>query len=724
MTTTSYADPVGVLGRVTRAVWTPREELPLDVWCDKHRVLSAEGTAAARAGPWDTDNTPYLREPLRRLQDPEVKELAYWKSAQIGYTDGVLVNWLLYLIAEKRQAALVVYPTADKGIAVNRRRILPAVRSCRLTAGMVNAARDLTEKELRIGNVPVFFGFSRSADALRGDPIGPIAGDEIDAFDNSENDTLSQCRSRQTTFVDRILIKGSTPENEDGIIAEYNAADVRWRFMVPCPFTGRYFELWDFGQLGWFGGLKTTPQAAAATVYVKSPFADPGQTLRIREHFKRWMAINGLWVTQDETIESDGSILAGLDRDTGESDLPGVGRLTGDFFRDERQEPDRAKRDQGMAASDAAELRGRLGLAIEGVRNRGPNHGFRSNSLTSTLDGEGWGGIAGHFVRCQGNPDPTWWKEKLGQPPTARAERLAVTRLRELCVPAPPGHRHGEVPDWALGAFTIVDVQKRCLKLGVLAFGPLAQRQALCFAQEIPRDPELMLEEPRLLEALAGLELNRVRSDRRVRPLAVFIDSAHFTESVYQLCRRLRARGTMAWPVKGTARDVNGRSVWRSTVTEKNMPNGRREARPDPVEVIHFGDDYLSGLFVSRAMARVDVETGELPDAEGLDAQDLAPVRFALPDTDGWDDAERVLDEIANVQRLQIGRGSGLSGPDGHGSPRAVWRKMHPGAANDYFDVCKMGHVAERIFQVDRWTVAAATPRAPTERRVRGRMEP
>lgn len=399
-----------------------------------------------------------------------------------------------------------------------------------------------------------------------------------------------------------------------------------------------------------------------------------------------------------------------------------AGTLTSDFFRDARQEPDRRLRDQGMDADAAAALRARMGIRIVGTRNRGPNHGFRSNSLTSLIDAQGWRGTVADYVRAKGQPDPTWCKERLGQPPSAQAERLEITRLRELCIPAPPGHRHGEVPDWALAAFTIVDVQKTCLKLGVLAFGAEARQQALCWTQEIPRDPERLLEEPELRRALLGLELPRVRSAERVRPLALFIDSAHFTEEVYQLVRHLRRQNMMAWPVKGTDRDGNGRSVWRSTVTEKNLPDGRREARPDPIDLIHFADDYLSTLFVSRAMARTDTVTGELHDAEDLDVEDLTPVRFALPDEAGWDDADRVLGEIANVQRLRIGAGSGLTGPDGRGRARSVWRKLQKHRPNDFFDVCKMAHVAERIFQVDRWTKEAAVPRAPAERRVRGEM--
>lgn len=718
-----YADPIAILDEVRREVFTPREALPLDRWCDRHRVLAAEGTGAARAGRWDTENTPYLREPMRRLQDPEVQELAYWKSAQIGYTEGLMVNWLLYLIAEERRATLVVYPTADKGVAFNRRRLLPTVRACDVTARMLTRAHDLTHQELRIGNVPIFFGYSKSSDAIRSDPVGPIVADEIDAFDNSGEDTLSQCRSRQTTFADRKLLKGSTPVDDNGIIREYTKADVRWRFMVPCPFTGRFFELWEFGQLGWFGGLNTTPSAAAATVYVASPFAEPGATLRIREHFKGWMVRNGLWVTQDEEIESDGSIIAALDRETGESGLPPAGALTSDFFRDPAQEPDRRLRDQGMPPDEAAAVRAAYGLRVVGTRNRGPNHAFRSNSLTSLLDAGGWGAVVAEFVRSRGQPEPTWWREQLGQPPTAKAERLEITRLRELCLPAPPGHRHGEVPDWAIASFTTVDVQKRCIKLGVLAFGPEGRQQALCYTREVERDPERLLEERAVFDALADLELSRAYSAQRVRPLAVFIDSGHFTEEVYQLVRRLRREGCRAWPVKGTDRDPNGRSVWRSVVTERYLPDGRREKRPDPIDLIHFADDYLSTLFVTRAMSRVDTITGELPDAEDLEVADLAPVRFAMPDLAGWDDAERVLNEIANIQRVLIGRGSGLSGADGQGRLRAVWRKLYPHRPADWFDVCKMGHVAERTYQIDRATEDAMAPRPGKGRRVRGQME-
>ncbi len=715
-----YADPDQLLRSGVRAVFMPREVLPLDRWCDKHRVLATEGTGAARSGRWDTDQTPYLREPLRRLHDPEVREVAFWKSAQVGFTDGYIVNPLLHLIGELRQPAMVVYPTADKGVAVNRRRLLPTVKACPVTARLISRAHELTQNELRIGNVPIWFGFSKSSDSLRGDPVGWIFADEIDAFDNTDNDTLAQCRSRQTTFADRKLIKGSTPEDEAGIIAEYKTADVRWRFMVPCPFTGEFFELWSFDQLHWFGGLEVDPLTAAAQVFVKSPFSPPNETFRIREHLKRWMVMSGLWVTQNEAIESDGSILATVDRDTGavvaiDGVEKGIGRLTSDFFRSPEQEPDRVARDGGMAASAAAELRERLGIKITGHRDRGPNHGFRVNSLVSLIDAGGWAQTAADFVRAKGKPEPTWWKERLGQVPTAQAERLELTQLRALCLGrAGGGHEHGELPEWTKAVFGGVDVQQDCIKATVWAFGAQGANAALCMTARIERDKRNFLREKDLRFALRDMALVLLPTAQRVKPMGWFIDSGHFTEEVYELVRWLRSNGARAWACKGTDRDGNGRMIWSSTVTETRLPDGRREARPDPIDLIHYADDSLSSLLVSRIAA--DPALADL-DPDEIGEELILAGRAYLPGLNGWVDqhgepmGERVLDELTNIERVTIGAGSGLSGADGRGRRRQVWRKRVLHRANDWFDASKLAWVGLKRYQVDRWT--AGTPAAP-----------
>lgn len=757
-----YADAAAIRASVMARVFARKDNLPLDVWCDRHRVLAEEGTAAARTGQWDTDNTPYLREPLRRIQDPELREACFWKSAQVGYTEGVTINYTLHCIAERRRPAMIVYPTEAKGVQVNKNRLLPTVKACPLTAAMVRRAHDLTNKELRIGNVPIWFAYSKSSDSLRGDPVGDVLPDEIDAFDNSQNDTLSQCRSRQTTFRDRKLIYGSTPEDEHGVIRGYERSDVRWRFVVPCPFTGQFFELWSFEQLGWFGGLDAEPSAVAANTWVESPFAPEGETLRIREHFKRWMVRNGLWLTQNESIESDGSVLATLDRDTGGllgltpligSDpvnsygqtVDDLGKLTGDFFRDEDQEPDDHKRSGGLDTGTAERIRAALGVRIAGPRDRGPNHGFRVNSLVSLLDGAGWGGTSAEFVRSGGNPGPTFWKERLGQVPAAASERVEIATLRALCIGRDQsnaglqGHEHGEIPNWCVATFAGLDVQKACVKGQVWGFGPRMVDAALVASFRIERDHHKNLREPELRAALAAMAFPHLGTDRTARPLGWFIDSGHFTEEVYELVRHLRSVRTHAWACKGMDTGDAAKPVWTSTVTTRNLPDGTREARPDPIDLIGYNDHAMSGLLVSRLAAAaagldalfanaLDRDTGELVDAEQALAELAQYGRTQLPGLGGWPDADAILDEMTNVHKVLIGRGSGKPGRDGLGRLREVWRKKTDHRANDYFDAAKLCFVGAKRFQVERWSkpeldarrAAAAAPRR--ERRAAGGM--
>ena len=64
------------LNRVAQSAlqfYKPPEKLTLDEWADKYRRLSPE--SSAEPGPWRTERTPYLREPMKAFTDPKVKDL-------------------------------------------------------------------------------------------------------------------------------------------------------------------------------------------------------------------------------------------------------------------------------------------------------------------------------------------------------------------------------------------------------------------------------------------------------------------------------------------------------------------------------------------------------------------------------------------------------------------------------------------------------------------------
>ena len=63
----------------------PPEKLYVDQWADKYRILSPE--TSAEAGPWRTDRTPYLREPMRAFNDPIVHRITIAAGSQVGKTE-------------------------------------------------------------------------------------------------------------------------------------------------------------------------------------------------------------------------------------------------------------------------------------------------------------------------------------------------------------------------------------------------------------------------------------------------------------------------------------------------------------------------------------------------------------------------------------------------------------------------------------------------------------
>jgi len=51
----------------------PPDDLTVTEWAEKNRRLSTE--ASAEPGPWRTDRTPYLREPMDAFTDPRVRRI-------------------------------------------------------------------------------------------------------------------------------------------------------------------------------------------------------------------------------------------------------------------------------------------------------------------------------------------------------------------------------------------------------------------------------------------------------------------------------------------------------------------------------------------------------------------------------------------------------------------------------------------------------------------------
>ena len=71
--------------RKVLAGMTPPDDLTVTQWAEAKRRLSAE--SAAEPGPWRTERTPYLREPMDAFTDPKVRHIVMVAASQVGKSE-------------------------------------------------------------------------------------------------------------------------------------------------------------------------------------------------------------------------------------------------------------------------------------------------------------------------------------------------------------------------------------------------------------------------------------------------------------------------------------------------------------------------------------------------------------------------------------------------------------------------------------------------------------
>jgi phage terminase large subunit GpA-like protein len=244
-----------------------RPEPPLTVseWADKHRRLSSK--ASAEPGPWRTNRTPYLREPMDCLSTTStVQRVVMMFAAQTGKTESGS-NWLGYVIAHAPGPMLLVQPTVEMAKRLSKQRLESLVTETPVLAAKIAPSRSrdsgntMFSKEFP-GGMMLLTG-ANSATGLRSTPCRYIFCDEVDAFPldvDGEGDPVSLAEKRATTFARRKILLTSTPTVKDfsRIEAEYERSDQR-RFFVPCPSCGAMQWL-KWPQLKW---EKNDPATAA-----------------------------------------------------------------------------------------------------------------------------------------------------------------------------------------------------------------------------------------------------------------------------------------------------------------------------------------------------------------------------------------------------------------------------------------------------------------------------
>ncbi|WP_080400074.1 phage terminase large subunit family protein [Burkholderia pseudomallei] len=216
--------------------------------------MSAKATASP--GRYNPNITPWVFGMHAALDDPNVQKVVCMKSAQVAWTDGVLLNYIGRRIDVDPCPMIVMFAKEKSAKKFNMEKFEPMVEvTPRLSAKLpVHASRDKNNlwdhKTFPRGFLK--FITSNAPDDVKSTPAPVVAVEEPDDANQNvreQGDSITLLEERNKSYSDsrRKVIFGGTP-TVDGfsrIQQAYEASDQRV-YLVPCPDCGEEYELvWE-----------------------------------------------------------------------------------------------------------------------------------------------------------------------------------------------------------------------------------------------------------------------------------------------------------------------------------------------------------------------------------------------------------------------------------------------------------------------------------------------
>ena len=221
------------------SVLKPPTELTVSEWADKYRFLSPE--SSAEPGPWDTSRVPYQKAMMDAYSDPEVQEIVFMTSSQIGKNE-ILNNMIGYSIHKDPAPMLFILPKDQTAIDISTVRLAPMIRDTPVLSALMHnsRARDGENAILRksFPGGQITLAGANSPANLASKPIKDLFMDEVDRFPMSagkEGAPTKLAIKRTTTFWNKKIVWTSTPGDEgtSQIEPAYKRSNQQ-HYYVPC----------------------------------------------------------------------------------------------------------------------------------------------------------------------------------------------------------------------------------------------------------------------------------------------------------------------------------------------------------------------------------------------------------------------------------------------------------------------------------------------------------
>lgn len=225
------------------SVLKPPPDLTLSQWADEYRRLSAE--SSAEPGKWKTSKAPYQRAIMDAITDVSVQKVVVMSGAQLGKTDGFILNPIGYFMHYDPSPILVLQPTIQMAETFSKDRLSPMLRDTTALRDKVNdksrtSGNTILQKIFPGGHVTMVGANSSSSLASR--PIRILLADEIDRYPataGNEGDPLLLAGKRLATFWNKKEVCVSTPTikglSRIEVEFEHSTQEI-WH--VPCPTCG------------------------------------------------------------------------------------------------------------------------------------------------------------------------------------------------------------------------------------------------------------------------------------------------------------------------------------------------------------------------------------------------------------------------------------------------------------------------------------------------------
>lgn len=216
--------------------------------------------SADMAGPFSSAVTPFIREPLECFRNPKVNDLTLVFGTQIVKTLMIMLG-VAWWLEHNAGRCVWVMDTETNARSFSETRWQPLIRDCPALAAMIPADRNEFKKlQQKLGDSLIHFIGSNSPGNLASRPADLLVMDEVDKFaitTAKEANAVDLAEQRTKSRANTMIVKTSSPTDQDGLIwKSFNAGDQR-QFHLPCPHCGEYILL-DFENVRWDQTAKTT----------------------------------------------------------------------------------------------------------------------------------------------------------------------------------------------------------------------------------------------------------------------------------------------------------------------------------------------------------------------------------------------------------------------------------------------------------------------------------